>query len=103
MLRIGREGIVTFPNMGHWKCRLQIALKGMMPKSRTLPYEWYNTPNIHMCTLKDFELLWRTLNIEILQCTTVDYAHRSSLGMRLLPNLLGEIAIYRFRRYHDKK
>lgn len=103
MLRIGREGIVTFPNMGHWKCRLQIAFKGMMPKSRTLPYEWYNTPNIHLCTLKDFELLCRTLNIEILQCTTVDYAHRSSLGMRLLPNLLGEIAIYRFRRYHDKK
>lgn len=103
MLRIGREGIVTFPNMGHWKCRLQIALKGVMPKSRTLPYEWYNTPNIHLCTLKDFELLCRTLNIEILQCTTVDYAHRSSLGMRLLPNLLGEIAIYRFRRYHDKK
>ncbi|MBI4005963.1 MAG: methionine biosynthesis protein MetW [Gammaproteobacteria bacterium] len=99
MLRIGREGIVTFPNMGHWKCRLQIALKGMMPKSRTLPYEWYNTPNIHMCTLKDFESLCRKVNIEILQCTTVDYAHRSNLGMRLFPNLLGEIAIYRFRRY----
>ena len=102
MLRIGREGIVTFPNMGHWKCRLQIALKGMMPKSRTLPYEWYNTPNIHMCTLKDFESLCRKVNIEILQCTTVDYAHRSNLGMRLFPNLLGEIAIYRFRRYQAK-
>ncbi len=102
MLRIGREGIVTFPNMGHWKCRLQIALKGMMPKSRTLPYEWYNTPNIHMCTLKDFESLCRKVNIEILQCTTVDYAHRSNLGMRLFPNLLGEIAIYRFRRFQAK-
>ncbi len=98
MLRIGREGIVTFPNMGHWKCRLQIALQGMMPKSRTLPYEWYDTPNIHLCTLKDFERLCRKANIEILHYTTVDYAHRTSLGMRLLPNLLGEIAIYRFRR-----
>ncbi len=100
MLRIGRDGIVTFPNMGHWKCRLQIALQGIMPKSRTLPYEWYDTPNIHLCTLKDFEALCTKSNIEILQRTTVDYAHQSSLGIRLLPNLLGEIAIYRFRRYH---
>ncbi len=102
MLHIGREGILTFPNMGHWRCRLQIALQGIMPRSRTLPYEWYDTPNIHLCTLKDFEALCTKSNIEILQRTTVDYAHQSNLGIRLLPNLLGEIAIYRFRRYHEE-
>ena len=54
MLRVGKEGIVTFPNFGHWKNRLQI-LRGRMPVSHTLPYEWFDTPNIHLCTLNDFE------------------------------------------------
>ena len=98
MTRVGREAIVTFPNMGHWLNRLQIVFAGHMPKSKTLPYEWYNTPNIHLCTLNDFETLCASKNIEILERTTVDYAHRSSIGMNLLPNLLGEIAIYRFRQ-----
>lgn len=98
MLRVGREGIVTFPNFGHLKCRLQLAFKGTMPLSRTLPHKWYNTPNIHLCSLSDFEALCQDLGIEILERTTVDHAHRTSLGMRLLPNLLGEIALYRFKR-----
>ncbi|MCI0591122.1 MAG: methionine biosynthesis protein MetW [Gammaproteobacteria bacterium] len=98
MLRIGREGIITFPNFGHWVCRLQLALKGKMPISRTLPNEWYDTPNIHLCSIADFEELCGSLDIAILQRATVDNTHRSSLGMRLLPNLLGEIALYRFRR-----
>lgn len=98
MLRAGKEGIVTFPNMGHWRARMQIALRGRMPVSRTLPYQWYETPNIHLCTIEDFEALCDEEGIEILQDTTVDHAHRTSLGMRLLPNLLGEIAIYRFQR-----
>ena len=98
MTRVGREAIVTFPNMGHWKNRLQLALAGHMPKSKTLPYEWYNTPNIHLCTLTDFENLCDANNIEILDRATVDHEHQSSLGMKLLPNLLGEIAIYRFRQ-----
>lgn len=99
MLRVGREGIVTFPNMGHWRARLQILL-GHMPVTRTLPQQWYDTENLHLCTLKDFEALCGEMDIEILQCTAVDYAHRASLGMRLLPNLLGETALYRFRRNH---
>lgn len=98
MTRVGREAIVTFPNMGHWYNRLQLALAGHMPKSKTLPYEWYNTPNIHLCTLRDFEALCASKNIEILDRTTVDHEHQSSLGMSLFPNLLGEIAIYRFRQ-----
>lgn len=98
MLRIGREGIVTFPNFGHYKARLQIGLGGHMPISKSLPNEWYDTPNIHLCTVKDFEQLCHKQGIHILQRTVVDYAHRTSLGMRLLPNLLGEIALYRFER-----
>jgi methionine biosynthesis protein MetW len=99
MMRIGNEGIVTFPNIGHWKCRLQLALGGHMPITRTLPYKWHDTPNIHLCTIKDFEGLCKRLGIQILQRTAVDHRHRSSLGMRLLPNLLGEVAIYRLTNY----
>ena len=97
MLRVGREAIVSFPNFGRWDVRLQIAL-GRMPVSPELPYEWYNTPNIHLCTLRDFENLCRALNIDILERNAVDHAHKTSLPLRLLPNLLGEIALYRFRR-----
>lgn len=97
MLRVGREGIVTFPNFGHWSSRIQLALGGRMPRSRALPNEWYDTPNIHLCTLKDFEALCNRLDIDILQRNVVDTEHRSNVGMKILPNLLGEIALYRFR------
>jgi methionine biosynthesis protein MetW len=98
MLRVGREGIVTFPNIGHWQSRLHLGLSGRMPITRVLPSEWYDTANIHLCSLRDFEGLCRQRKIEILQRTVVDYAHRTSWGARLLPNLLGEIALYRFCR-----
>ena len=97
MTRVGNEAIVTFPNMAHWRCRLQMALGGHMPKSKTLPYEWYNTPNIHLCSLDDFENLCAKKNIEIIERATVDHAHQISFGMNIFPNLLGEVAIYRFR------
>ncbi|HEY5718921.1 MAG TPA: methionine biosynthesis protein MetW [Gammaproteobacteria bacterium] len=97
MLRVGRQGIVTFPNFGHWRCRAWLA-RGRMPVSRALPNQWYDTPNIHLCTLTDFELLCEQLGIEILQRAVVDHAHRTSLGLRLLPSLLGEICLYRVRR-----
>ncbi len=99
MLRVGNEGIVTFPNMAHWGARLQLGLKGIMPVTRNLPNQWFNTPNVHLCTLNDFEQLCKKHGIEILQRSVVDYSHkRGSLLMNLFPNLLGEIAIYRFRR-----
>ncbi len=100
MLRVGDEGIVTFPNMAHWSARLQLGLKGIMPVTKNLPNQWFNTPNVHLCTLNDFEVLCQKHNIEILQRTVVDHSHRKgSWLMNLFPNLLGEIAIYRFRRF----
>jgi len=98
MLRVGTEGIVTFPNFGHWRARWQLGLLGRMPVSPALPHEWYNTPNIHLCTLRDFETLCRNEGIEVLESQVVDHAHRQRLGLRLFPNMLGEIALYRFRR-----
>jgi methionine biosynthesis protein MetW len=98
MLRIGREGIITFPNMGHWKSRLQLGLQGIMPVTLTLPYAWYNTPNIHLCTLKDFEALCERLNIRILQSRMVNFAQKSSTLIKLMPGLMGEIAVYHITR-----
>lgn len=99
MLRVGREGIVTFPNMAHWNARLQLGLKGIMPVTKGLPNQWFNTPNVHLCTLNDFEQLCKKHNIEILQRTVVDHSHqRASWLQNLFPNLLGEIALYRFCR-----
>ena len=97
MLRVGREAIVTFPNFGHWRCRLDLSL-GRMPVTSSLPNTWYNTPNIHLCTLKDFEDFCQDKGIEIIERTVVDHAHKGSLMMSLLPNLTGEVAIYRIRR-----
>jgi len=97
MLRVGREGIVTFPNFGHWRARVSLLFKGVMPTSRALPSDWYNTENIHLCSLRDFEKLCHTLDIEVLQRAVVDTTHRTSRSIRLMPNLFGEIAIYRFR------
>jgi len=81
MLRVGREGIVSFPNFGHWSARLQIAL-GRMPVSDTLPYEWYETPNVHQC---------RRLGIRIRERLVL----HSGKPVTLLPNLLGSLAVYR--------
>jgi methionine biosynthesis protein MetW len=98
MMRVGTEGIVTFPNFGNWRSRVQLALGGRMPVSRSLPNEWYNTPNIHLCTIKDFEELCRKLGFRIIERRAVDHVHKSSLGLKLFPNVLGQIALYRFKR-----
>ncbi|MFN3581406.1 MAG: methionine biosynthesis protein MetW [Pseudomonas sp.] len=98
MLRIGREAILTFPNFAHWRCRLYLGTKGRMPVSEFMPYTWYNTPNIHFCTFKDFEALCRERSIRILDRLVVDQTHRSGMLSGLWPNLLGEIAIYRVTR-----
>ena len=97
MLRVGREGIVTFPNFGHWKCRLQL-LFGRMPVTRQLPHTWYDTPNIHMCTVRDFEILCREEGIDILQRQVVDAARHVAAGTGMLSNLFSAGAIYRLRR-----
>lgn len=98
MLRIGREAILTFPNFGHWRCRLYLGLKGRMPVSEFMPYTWYNTPNIHFCTFKDFERLCHERSVRILDRLVVDQTHRSNRLSTMWPNLLGEVAIYRVTR-----
>ena len=65
LLRIGKKAIVSIPNFGHWKVRLHLLLKGTMPVTENLPNEWYNTPNLHMCTIKDFENYCKQRNIKI--------------------------------------
>ena len=93
MLRVGREGIVSFPNFGYWKNRLDV-LFGNMPVSKELPYQWYDTPNVHLCTFHDFEDLCRTLNVQILERRVIT----GDSEIQLLPNLLGSMAAYRFQR-----
>ncbi len=98
MLRVGKQGIVTFPNFGHWGCRLSLGFSGKMPVSPALPGQWYETENIHLCTLRDFENLCEEQGLEILQRSVVDPDHRTRFMMTLLPNLFGEFALYRFQR-----
>ena len=91
MLRVGRTAIVSFPNFGYWRHRLQIALGGRMPVSEELPYQWYDTPNVHHCTLVDFEALAAKLGIRIEE--RVVLTGGEPVGMA--PNLLGAVALYR--------
>ena len=93
MLRVGREGIVSFPNFGFWRHRLDI-LQGHMPVSPTLPYSWYDTPNIHLCTLKDFQDLCRRIGADILEERVIHEGRTVSV----MPNLFGSLGVFRFRR-----
>lgn len=92
MLRVGREAIVTFPNFGYWRNRIQITA-GQMPVSKSLPYEWYNTPNVHLCTIHDFEALCKKHNISIIERNVIT----DDKAISFLPNLLGNLAMYRLR------
>jgi methionine biosynthesis protein MetW len=91
MLRVGREGIVTFPNFGYFPHRLQV-LAGRMPSSNALPYQWYDTPNIHLCTIRDFESFCATHRVKILERVVM----RKGKQVTTLPNLCGDLAVYRF-------
>ena len=98
LLRVGKEAIVTFPNFGHWTTRQYLGFKGRMPMSDALPHMWFDTPNIHHCTFKDFEVLCLERNIKIMDRTVVDNRHQSRWFINLLPNILGEVAIYRLSK-----
>jgi methionine biosynthesis protein MetW len=98
MLRIGNECIVTFPNFGHWRARGYLLLRGRMPISKFLPYTWYDTPNIHFCTVSDFEALCRERNIRILDRAVVDPDNNQGWIARLWPNLFGVTAVYHISR-----
>ena len=93
MMRISKEGIVSFPNFGYWKNRLQV-ICGHMPVSETLPYQWFDTPNIHLCTLGDFERFCRQHGARILERRIMNGDHQVSFA----PNLFGILAFYRFER-----
>ncbi len=98
MLRIGRECIVTFPNFGHWRCRVYLGTRGRMPVSRFMPYTWYDTPNIHFCTVRDFEQLCAERAIRILQRDMVGRASNGGGMATLWPNLFATTAIYHITR-----
>lgn len=98
MLRIGREGIVTFPNFGYWRCRLMLGLQGHMPVSSFMPYTWYNTPNIHFCTVRDFEDLCREKGIRILAREVVGETKHQPMLANRWPNLFATTAIYHITR-----
>jgi methionine biosynthesis protein MetW len=98
MLRIGRECVVTFPNFGHWRCRWHLGTRGKMPRSKFMPYSWYDTPNIHFCTVKDFESLCDEKGIRILDRETVGNSERKPLLASRWPNLFATTAIYRISR-----
>jgi methionine biosynthesis protein MetW len=93
MMRVSKEGIVSFPNFGYWKNRLQI-LSGYMPVSEVLPYQWFDTPNIHLCTIGDFERFCRQHGANILERRIMNGDHQISFA----PNLFGMLAFYRFER-----
>jgi methionine biosynthesis protein MetW len=92
MLRVGKEAIVTFPNFGYWKHRLQI-MAGRMPVSQSLPYQWYDTPNVHMCTIEDFDAFCASHGIHVSECLVMT----DGKAVGVLPNLLGNLAMYRFQ------
>ena len=98
MLRIAKEGIVTFPNMGFWKNRFQLGFLGRMPISKSLPNDWFDTPNIHLCTFKDFEILCKDLKIKIIEKKVLNNNYSANFFLKLFPNLFGEIALYRFKK-----
>lgn len=98
MLSIGKQGIITFPNFGYWKMRSYLMFKGQMPETKAMPYHWYDTPNIHHCTFDDFENLCHKLGLEVVAKAAVNKQHKSNLGMKLWPNMLGEIALYQVKK-----
>lgn len=98
MMRVGKEGIISFPNFGYWKIRLQLALGGKMPVSKRLPYEWHDTPNIRLCTIKDFEQFCIDRDIQILESRVLNNQYKSNLTQSILPNLFGSIAMYRISK-----
>ena len=100
LLRIGKQAIVTIPNFGYWKIRLHLLLKGTMPVTRTLPDEWYNTPNIHLCTIKDFVYFSKDKNFKLsksiaLRSNQLSYIKDGNLNLKNLSSNLGIFLIER--------
>lgn len=91
--RVGREAIVSFPNFAYWPHRLSL-LSGRMPVSKSLPYEWYDTPNVRCATIKDFEELANKVGLEVLECIAL----HEGKPVSFLPNWRGSLAVFRLRK-----
>ena len=96
LLRVGNKAIVTIPNFGHWKVRLNLLVQGTMPVTKTLPNDWYNTPNIHMCTIKDFFKFSETMNFKIFKSFALMNKNVSTINSSNLSfkNLFCELGIF---------
>ena len=96
LLRVGNKAIVTIPNFGHWKVRLNLLFQGTMPVTKSLPNEWYNTPNIHMCTIKDFFKFSKTMNFKIFKSFALMNKNVSTINSSNLSfkNLFCELGIF---------
>ena len=100
LLRVGKKAIVTIPNFGYWKVRLHLLLKGTMPVTETLPDQWYDTPNLHMCTIKDFVYFVKSRNIKIFKSlalneTNTSIINNNNLGIK---NLFSDLGIFLIER-----
>ena len=96
MLRVGDEAIISFPNMGYWKSRLYLFLKGRMPVTNELPHSWHSTPNIHLCTIKDFKEMCQVNKFTIIE-EVINNRDDNNLSVNYFSNLFGESAIFRIK------
>ena len=96
LLRVGKKAIVTIPNFGYWKIRLELLIKGTMPITKNLPHEWHNTPNLHMCTIKDFFIFCKKRNINIFKSLALNEEKISEISFKNLnyKNLISELGIF---------
>ena len=94
MLRVGKIGIVGFLNFGYWRVRHYLAFRGAMPKSKALPYEWYDTPNIHLSTIKDFRRLCEESGYRIVEQVNIVNKKRGLFLPNVLPNTFAEVAVF---------
>jgi len=96
LLRIGKRGIVSFPNFSHWRCRLQLLSSGYAPVTRQLPYEWYNTPNIRVITIKDFRKFIQEVGFNILKEVAINTQSENRYGkaITIFPNLRATYGIF---------
>ena len=95
IVRVGKECIVSIPNFANIKCRLQLFFKGQMPVSNALPHDWFSTPNLHLCSLEDFEELCKKCKISIIERKLSKTNGEESFLMKLFPNLFSEVALYK--------
>jgi methionine biosynthesis protein MetW len=98
MLRVGKRAIVSFPNFAHWQVRLRLVFGGRMPETTSLPYKWYDTPNIHLCSIDDFRALCRDMGVSVERAIVLNSKSRPIKMPPPLANLFGEQAVFLLRR-----